>query len=213
LFNNHIRNYIYQAKLYDAAGQPVVIVPGNTTYQYKQSAARLYGLEATLNLHPQGVRWLAFENSLAFVNGLNKDRQLLETNGRSAKYLPLIPPLHTRTEIRVTLTQAAKGLDKTYFRVGAEHYAAQNRFYAVDNTETRTPGYVLFSAGAGTTFVNKSQTPVFQLFMQLDNLFDAAYQSHLNRLKYFEYYVASPSGRQGIYNPGRNFSLKVVMPF
>ncbi|MBC6990956.1 TonB-dependent receptor [Hymenobacter sp. BT491] len=213
LFNNHIRNYIYQAKLYDADGQPVVIVPGNTTYQYKQSAARLYGLEATINLHPQSTRWLAFENSLALVNGLNKDRHLLETNGRAAKYLPLIPPLHTRSEVRITLAQPVKGLDKMYFRAGAEYYAAQNHFYAVDNTETRTPGYVLLNAGAGTTFTNRQQVSVCQLFIQLDNILDTAYQSHLNRLKYFEYYAVSASGRRGIYNPGRNFSLKVIVPF
>jgi iron complex outermembrane receptor protein len=44
-------------------------------------------------------------------------------------------------------------------------------------------------------------------------VFDAAYQAHLNRLKYFEYYQTPPNGRTGIYNPGRNVSLKVVVPF
>jgi iron complex outermembrane receptor protein len=42
---------------------------------------------------------------------------------------------------------------------------------------------------------------------------NTAYQAHLNRLKYFEYYTASPTGRLGIYNPGRNVGLKVVVPF
>jgi iron complex outermembrane receptor protein len=39
-FNNQIDNYIYQAKLTDADGNPVVIVPGNSTYQYQQRSAR-----------------------------------------------------------------------------------------------------------------------------------------------------------------------------
>ena len=54
---------------------------------------------------------------------------------------------------------------------------------------------------------------ILQLFLQVDNVFDTVYQSHLNRLKYFEYYAASPTGRLGIYNPGRNLSVKVVVPF
>ena len=30
-----------------------------------------------------------------------------------------------------------------------EYYARQNRVYSADNTETPTPGYMLFNAGAG----------------------------------------------------------------
>ena len=52
-----------------------------------------------------------------------------------------------------------------------------------------------------------------QLVLQADNLFDVAYQAHLNRLKYFEYYAASPTGRLGVFSPGRNLSAKVVVPF
>ena len=52
-----------------------------------------------------------------------------------------------------------------------------------------------------------------QLFVQVDNVFDTAYQAHLNRLKYFEHYAASANGRTGIYNPGRNVAVKVVVPF
>lgn len=44
-------------------------------------------------------------------------------------------------------------------------------------------------------------------------MLNTAYQAHLNRLKYFEYCTASPTGRLGICNPGRNVGLKVVVPF
>ena len=67
--------------------------------------------------------------------------------------------------------------------------ARQNRFYALDNTETATPGYALLGLGAGTTYTNRAGRPVAQLFLQVDNVFDTAYQAHLNRLKYFEYYA------------------------
>ena len=52
-----------------------------------------------------------------------------------------------------------------------------------------------------------------QLIVQVDNVFNTAYQAHLNRLKYLEYYAAALGGRAGIYNPGRNVGLKVVVPF
>ncbi|RSK51098.1 TonB-dependent receptor [Hymenobacter rigui] len=214
LFNNDIRNYIYQARLTDADGQPVVIVPGNATYQYQQGRARLYGAEITANLHPRALPMLAFNNSLAYVTGLNKQTGLLETHGRAARYLPLIPPLHTRSELRLTQQRARGRLSNAYVRAVLDLHAAQNRFYALDNTETRTGGYALLGLGAGTGLRNRTgEREIVQLFVQLDNALNTVYQSHLNRLKYFEYYAASPNGRQGIYNQGRNLSLKVVVPF
>ena len=45
-----------------------------------------------------------------------------------------------------------------------------------------------------------------------NNLFNVAYQSSLNRLKYFEPYPGNFTGHNGIYNMGRNFSLRVDVP-
>ncbi|ALW84610.1 energy transducer TonB [Hymenobacter sedentarius] len=213
VFHNYVQNFIYQARLLDAAGQPVVIVPGNTTYQFQQSAARLYGLEASLNLRPAALPWLAWNTSVAVVNGQNADVGVLERQGAAARYLPLIPPLRGRSEARATLPATLGRLTGTYFRATVDGSARQTRFYALDNTETATPGYALLGLGAGTTWTSRVGRPVAQLFVQVDNVFDAAYQAHLNRLKYFEYYAAAPNGRAGIYNPGRNVGVKVVVPF
>ncbi|WP_071837664.1 TonB-dependent receptor [Hymenobacter norwichensis] len=214
VFNNAINNYIYQARLQDANGQPVVIVPGNATYQYQQGRARLYGAEVTVNLHPKTMPALAFNNSLATVTGLNKEAGLLEANGAAAKYLPFIPPLRTRSEVRLTSQHAWGRLSNAYVRAVLDYNAPQNRFYAVDDTETRTAGYALVGIGAGTGILGgPAKQEVLQLFAQLDNALNTNYQSHLNRLKYFEYYAVSPNGRRGIYNQGRNLSLKVIIPF
>ncbi|MBS7564057.1 TonB-dependent receptor [Mucilaginibacter sp. Bleaf8] len=213
LFNNNIQNYIYQARLNDGNGQPVVIVPGNSTYQYQQSKARLYGVEVTFNLHPTALKWLCFNNSLAYVKGLNKNENLLSRFGDEARYLPFIPPIHYRSELRFTAQKSWGLLSQPYIKLEADAYAAQNSFYALDNTETYTPGYVLWNIGCGTTVKNRSGKTVLNVFVQADNLFNKVYQSHLNRLKYFEYYKASPNGRSGIYNMGRNVSFKVIVPF
>jgi iron complex outermembrane receptor protein len=213
VFHNYVQNFIYQGRLLNEAGQPIVIVPGNTTYQFQQSAARLYGLEATLNWRPTALPWLALNNSVAFVNGQNADASLLERQGEAARYLPLIPPLRARSEVRATLPSGKGRLTGTYFRATVEGSASQNHFYALDNTETATAGYALLGLGAGTTLASPGGRPVVQFIVQVDNVFDAAYQAHLNRLKYFEYYVAASGGRSGIYNPGRNVGVKVVVPF
>jgi iron complex outermembrane receptor protein len=213
VFHNYVQNFIYQGRLLDAAGQPVVIVPGNTTYQFQQSTARLYGLEASLNWRPAALPWLAFTNSFAYVNGQNASASLLEQQGRAARYLPLIPPLRGRAEVRATLPARPGRLTGTYFRATADGNARQTRFYALDNTETATAGYALLGLGAGTTWATRAGRPLVQVVVQVDNVFDTAYQAHLNRLKYFEYYASSPNGRTGIYNPGRNVGVKLVVPF
>lgn len=211
-FNNNIQNYIYQSRLTDANGNPVVIVPGNLTYQYQQSKARLYGAEITVNLHPSKIKWLTFNNSLAYVVGLNKNQELLNKFGSEAKYLPFIPPLQIRSELKATV-QSSKGLlNKPYFKVDAVMFSDQNKFYALDQTESFTAGYTLFNAGMGASIKSKKDKILFDVFIQCDNIFNKAYQSNLNRLKYFEYYNASPNGRSGIYNMGRNLSFKVIVP-
>lgn len=213
LFNNNIQNYIYQSRLTDANGNPVVIVPGNLTYQYQQSKARLYGAELTVNIHPTAAKWLSFNNSLAYVVGLNQNEDLLALHGSAAKYLPFIPPLQIRTELKATAQSAIGFFDKPYFKIDAAIFADQDKFYALDDTETFTKGYTLINAGIGSSLKSKSGKTWCDIFIQCDNIFNIAYQSNLNRLKYFEYYTDSPNGRSGIYNMGRNFSFKAVFPF
>lgn len=213
VFNNYIDNFIYQSRLTDAAGDPVVIVPGNLTYQYQQSAAQLYGAEFTVNLHPGKLNWLNFNNSLATVIGLNKNKQLLDKYGDEAKYLPFIPPLHVRSEVKVTSPKPIGRFTKPFFKVEADIYDAHTRFYALDNTETFAKGYQLINIAVGATFKNKPGKAVCDLLLQAQNVFDVAYQSNLNRLKYFEYYSSSPNGHTGIYNMGRNIGLKAIFYF
>ena len=213
IFNNNIQNYIYQSRLTDVNGDPVVIVPGNLTYQYQQSKARLYGAELAINLHPSTLKWFAFNNSVAYVVGLNKNEALLNLHGKAAKYLPFIPPLQIRSEIKLIAQKNIGFLDKPYFKIDAAIFANQNKFYALDDTETFTKGYTLINAGIGSSIKAKSGRTVLDIFIQADNVFNIAYQSHLNRLKYFEYYESSPNGRSGIYNMGRNMSFKVIVPF
>ena len=214
VFYNHVENFIYQARQFDAAGQPLRDALGNSTYQFQQAAANLYGGELALNLHPAALPWLSWRTGAALVIGRNDNAELRARVGDDARYLPLIPAPQARTELRLTAPdRAGRRLASPYLRLALEGTARQTRFYAVDGAETATPGYLLTHIGAGAAWRTAAGREVLQLVLQADNVFDVAYQAHLNRLKYFEYYAASPTGRLGIFSPGRNLSVKVVVPF
>jgi iron complex outermembrane receptor protein len=102
-----------------------------------------------------------------------------------------------------------KNLRNAYARIGVDHFFAQRDFYAAYGTETATPGYTLINLGIGTEIVVKDRTWC-SLFISVNNLTDVAYQSHLSRLKYEA--VNNVTGRMGVYNMGRNVSLKLLVP-
>jgi iron complex outermembrane receptor protein len=211
LFNNQINHYIFLQKLFNSNGQPLEIIPGNFTYAYKQGSARLYGAEANITLHPNAYPWLNVQNNVSMIIGINTDKEALKISGADAKYLPLIPPFRTVTRLRATLSSKKQWFSDAYLQTEIETCATQNKFYAVDNTETRTEGYTLVNIGAGISLMNKKGKSFCQLFINANNLFNIAYQSHQNRLKYFEYYTIAPNARSGIYNMGSNLAIKAII--
>lgn len=211
LFYNRINHYIYLRKLYNANGQPLEIIPGNFTYQYQQGGAAIYGAEYHVNIHPARIPWLTVHHELSAINGINTDAASLKLLGEEAKYLPLIPPLRTMNRVRVQWPGKNNRITDKYLQGEWETYATQNRFYAVDNTETVTMNYALLNMSAGFSIRNKKNKTVCQLVVSINNLFNKAYQAHQNRLKYFEYYSSSPTGFSGIYNMGRNCVIKWIV--
>ena len=209
LFNNNISNYIFNKKLLNRAGQDSVIVKGNQTFKFQQSNAQLYGWEANLDIHPYD--WLHFENSISVIYALNRGGNGIIINS-SNKYLPLIPPLHTNTELRANIIGKSRHFSSLYIKIGMEYYAKQNRIYSAYNTETSTPGYILYNAGIGGEILNSKGKSILSFNILGNNITDVAYQSNLSRLKYFEEYPDNPTGRSGIYNMGRNFSFKLTVP-
>ena len=211
VFNNNISNYIFNQKLLNRNGTDSIIVKGNQTFKFQQAQAQLYGGEASLDIHPHPLDWLHFENSISVIYTLNKGGNGVHLND-SNKYLPFIPPLHTNSELRANVKKRFKYLSSLYVKIGMEYYAKQDRAYLADNTETPTPGYVLYNAGIGTDVTNNRGKVLFTIDILGNNITDVAYQSHLSRLKYFEQYPNNPTGRSGIYNMGRNISFKLIVP-
>jgi iron complex outermembrane receptor protein len=208
-FYTDISNYIFNQKVLNHLGQDSVIVKGNETYKFRQSEAVLYGGEASLDIH--FFKWMHFENSVSVVYGINKGGNGTHLND-SSKYLPLMPPMHTHSELRVEFDKGIKHFSSIYALIAMEYYAKQNRVYLVDNTETPTPGYTLFDAGIGGDLTKKNGKIVCRIHLAASNIFNIAYQSHLSRLKYMEPYPDNTTGRSGIYDMGRNISFKVIIP-
>lgn len=209
VFNNTISNYIFTQKLLSINGGDSVLVPGNQTYKFQQQKANLYGGELSIDLHP--YKALHFENSLSAVYGVNKDIDA-RLKSDSNKYVAFLPPMHGVSELRYDFEAKKNHIVNGFIKVQLAYYAAQNRVYLTDGTETPTPGYTLFNAGIGAGFTNKKGKTMFNIYVMGNNLFDVAYQDHLSRLKYFEDYPSDPRPYHGIYNMGRNISFKLNVP-
>ncbi len=214
LFNNIIDNYIYNEKLLSLKGGDSIYTESGISYQvfkFKQTKAQLYGGEFNFDIHPHPLDWLHFENSASFIYAVN-----LGGNGvnitDSTKYLPYIPPFHTNSELRADLKKKFGCFNSIYVKVGLQYFATQNKFYSAYGTETKTKGYTLMDVGMGFDITRKKGLTLCSVIISINNLTDEGYQSNMSRLKYFDNYPKNQTGRTGIYNMGRNFSFKLVIP-
>ncbi|GAA4002472.1 TonB-dependent receptor [Hymenobacter fastidiosus] len=199
-FRNRIQNYIFPSRLNDS-----ISAEGDPVFRYGQGDARLAGGEVTLDIHPHPLDWLHFENSFSMVRAIQLDQPAGQKN------LPFIPADRLQSEVRVNFRKAGSSrLGNLYARGGVEYTFVQNRFFSAFDTETRTPGYTLVNAGLGSDVQNARGKTLFSVFLAGNNLFDVGYQSHLSRLKYAA--VNASNGRSGVFNQGRNVSVKLVVP-
>ncbi len=206
-FYNSISHFIFYRKLESASGGDSIInVDGDDipAFQFNQVNARLSGLEVILDIHPHPLDWLHFENSVSFVRG-----RFTEKVGGTDN-LPLMPAPKFSSELGTNFKKPGKVLRNFYCKIGMETNFKQDKPFFAYNTETATPAYTLLHAGIGTDIINKKEKAILSVHLAGNNLTDAAYQNHLSRLKYAGENLVT--GRIGIFNPGRNFSLKINIP-
>ncbi len=195
LFANHIDNYIFSRRL---AG---VITEGFATYQYTAGNARLWGAEASVEIHP--MERLHVLNSFSYVN-----TRLLHQPIES-RYLPFTPAPRWIANVKWDIPNNFRFLQHPTVSFGWECHLKQSHIYALDDTETATPSYTLFNASAGTDILCKGKR-IAVINLIANNIFNRAYQNHLSRLKYAD--VNTKTGRQGIYGMGRNICIKLTIP-
>ncbi len=206
-FVNFISNYIYSRKLKANDGTDSIPDPADPApaFVYTSGRTTLFGGEIYFDVHPHPLDWLHLENTFSFV--------LAEQNNQpdSLKYLPFIPPPKYRGEIRAQFIGLGNHLSNVYFKLGIDHYFAQNRFFRAYGTENSTPSYTLFNIGLGCNITAFKRKDFFNLYISGENLTNKDYQSHLSRLKYAP--INLSNGKVGIFNMGRNLSFKLIINF
>jgi iron complex outermembrane receptor protein len=206
LFYNNINNFIFYRKLESAlGGDSLVLSDGNLieAFKFSQQNAVLYGAELKLDIHPHPVDWLHWESTFSYVRG--RFNTAIEGN----RNIPFIPAARWINELRAELLPKGKSISNLVAYVELDHTFDQKNAFTAYDTETATASYTLLNAGISGNVVRKGKT-LFSIYLLGTNLTDKAYQNHLNRLKYTD--VNPVTGRQGVFNMGRNFSIKLNVP-
>jgi len=206
VFNNVISNYIYNEKLASLnGGDSLFVKDGNSfpVFKFRQTTAQLYGGELSLDIHPHPLDWLHFENTFSYVSG--KFSEAIE----GVDNVPFIPAPRLLSQLGGTFYKQGKKIRNLSVKIEMDANFKQNKPFTAFNTETATPAYTLFNASIGTEIRQHNKT-LFSIYFNAVNFTDVAYQSHLSRLKYAP---ENPvTGRMGVYNMGRNFSIKLNVP-
>ena len=211
LFYNTVTDYIFYQKLSGVNGSDSIINHMNEdgtvddlfAYAFRQRNAYLYGAELNVDIHPHPLDWLHIENSISLIKA--QFDQAID----GSKNLPGIPSARWLTEVRFDLFKGANAIRNSALSIQLDNMFAQNNAFTGYNTETNTPAYHLINMGYSTNIMRK-QKVLFQVSLIAQNLTDVAYQNHLSRLKYTAENMST--GRMGVFNMGRNFSIKVNVP-
>jgi len=122
--------------------------------------------------------------------------------------------------------EVCKFINDAYIRFGVLSASQQNQIYLQTSTYTglstattpfeyaastsATKGYTLFNAGLGGHIMAHGRE-FCELFVICNNLLNTGYMDYMSR---FKYYPVNPlTNRVGVFNMGRNVSIKLIIPF
>ena len=208
VFYNSISNFIYYRKvLNNAGGDSLLLDPDSgdllNVFRFDHHTANLYGVEFNMDLHPHPLDWLHFENTFSFT------RARFTTAIDGSKNVPGIPAARYLSPLKGNFLPKGKQVRNLYVSLESDYTFRQKNAFTGYDTETATDAYWLFNASVGTDITNKGTT-LFSISLSGNNLTDVAYQNHLSRLKYAA--VNNVTGRQGVFNVGRSFNVKLNVP-
>ncbi|HLY70720.1 MAG TPA: TonB-dependent receptor [Puia sp.] len=226
LFNNSISDFIYAKGLQSVFGGDSINNSLNAAglgaapvYKYAQGKAALYGGEMELKIHPSALSWVELNGTLSMVYGS------LQNTPDSVKYLPFVPPTRITADLKFPVKSMGNKIKNAYLKIGMVDCFEQKNIYrqfAIYNglstaltpfeyraSTSATKGYVLFNAGAGGDVTSNGKT-ICQVYLICNNLFNTAYIDYMSRFKYDP--VNYTTGRVGVFNMGRNVSVKILVP-
>jgi len=190
----HLKNITIDiAGFYNIINRYIYMNPTNDTtetgykiYKYIQSNAVLFGGEAGIQIHPKRLKWFIGEITFSTVTGKRND----------GNHLPFIPAKKLQFEIIVEKNKLGF-LQNAFVKANASTVFKQNH---PSPDEEVTSGYSLLNAGIGASI--KAGDQLLSLAIGVNNIFDRKYIDHLSTLK-----------ESGFYNPGRNITLSIKIPF
>ena len=226
-FVNTISNFIYAKGLQSVLGGDSIsnalsvngtLFPDAPVFKYVNGNAQLEGGEVTLDIHPSGLKWLEINSTVSYVTG-----GLTGVND-STKYLPFVPPMRITGDLIIHMGKVGKAINDAYVRFGFINVAQQTDVYkeaaiytalstsspeyaASQNAEA---GYTLFNAGIGGRFLKHDGKELCELNIICNNLMNTGYMDYMSRLKYYP--VNPLTNRVGVFNMGRNLSIKLIIP-
>ena len=208
LFYNHINNFIFYERMQNATGGDSILIDPETgkaleVFNFAQQTANLYGAEFSLDIHPHPLDWLHFKNTFSYTRG--RFTQAIDGSDN----IPFVPAARLITSFAAEFLRKGKFIRNINAGVESDYNFEQNEPFTGYNTETKTPGYWLVGANISADLISKGQT-ICTLSITGSNLGNIAYQSNLSRFKYLA--VNNVTGRQGVYNVGRNFGIKLNVP-
>lgn len=208
VFYNAINNFIYYRKVLNTTGTDSLVVDPESgdllnVFKFDQQRANLYGVEFNMDIHPHPLDWLHFENTFSYT------RARFSTAIDGSKNVPNIPAARYLSQLRGNFLPKGNLARNFYVSLESDYTFRQNKAFTGYDTETNTPAYWLINASVGTDIMRKGST-LFTLSFSGNNLTDVAYQNHLSRLKYTA--VNNVTGRQGVFNIGRSYAVKLNVP-
>jgi iron complex outermembrane recepter protein len=190
----HLKDFTFDiAGFYNIINNYIYISPTEDTvasgihiYKYMQSEAVLFGGETGFHFHPKKMKWLHLVSTFSTVTG----KQIHSNN------LPFIPANKIHTEIMAEKTRIGL-LHEAFVKLNLLTAFKQNNPSPDENV---TPGYSLLDFSIGASVLCRQQLIPF--YISVNNLLDKKYIDHLSTLK-----------EVGFYNPGRNITLTINIPF
>lgn len=207
-FYNYISHFIFYEKVLNKNGVDSVILDalsGNklTMFKFTQSGAYMYGVELSSDIHPHPLDWLHIENTFSYIRGYFK------TPIDGIVNLPLMQAPRWILRLRGNFLPKGKIIRDMYTSVEMDYSFKQAHAFTAFNTETLTNDYKIIHAGIGGNITHKEKV-ICSIYIGATNIGDVAYQNHLSRLKYTA--INNVTQRQGVFNMGRNFSVKINVP-
>jgi iron complex outermembrane recepter protein len=208
IFYNSVQNFIYYRKVLNSIGGDSIIIDPDSgdplnVFEFDQQTANLYGVEFNMDIHPHPLDWLHFENTFSFTRA--KFTKAID----GSENVPGIPAARYLSQLRGNFLPKGKSLRNFYVSVESDYTFRQKNAFTGYDTETATEAYWLMNVSVGTDIMKKGTT-LFSISFSGTNLTDVAYQNHLSRLKYTA--MNNVTGRQGVFNVGRSFNVKVNVP-